>query len=166
MISDKQILSREVAYKKMQRMAYEILETNIDEKKIVLAGIQKSGLIIAEIILRFLQQVFTGEIEIVEIHINKKQPGEIHLSSTQSFDDQVIVVVDDVTNSGRTLLYAIKPFLEYYPKKIQTLVLVERSYKEFAVSVDFVGMSVATALSERIIVETEGDEVSGAVLES
>ena len=50
----------------------------------------------------------------------------------------------------------------FIQRKIQTLVLVERSHKEFPVSPDYVGLSVSTALDEKIIVETEGDEIVGA----
>ena len=77
---------------------------------------------------------------------------------------QVIIVVDDVSNTGKTLLYAFKPFLQYQPKKIQTLVLVERSHKLFAVQPDYVGLSVATTLQEHISVETKDDEITGAWL--
>lgn len=159
------VLSREVAYNKMHRMAYEILETNFNEQKLVLAGIQKSGVIIAGIIQDFLKDIFEGEIEIVEIDIDKKNPRNIRLSVDRDFTDEVIIVVDDVSNSGRTLLYALKPFLNFYPKKIQTLVLVERSYQQFPVSPDFVGMSIATALSQKIVVETHEDKVEGARVE-
>ena len=75
------------------------------------------------------------------------------------------MLVDDVANSGRTLLYDLKPFLQTYPKKIQTLVLVERSHKLFPVQTDFVGLSISTTIQEHIIVETNGDEIAGAWLQ-
>ena len=158
------ILSKEVAYKKLERMAYEIVERNMEEDKIILAGIKESGLIIANILYDFLQKIFKGEIIIVAISIDKKDPKNITLTPSINFDEQVIILIDDVSNSGKTLLYAMKPFLEFYPKKIQTLVLVERSYKEFPISPDYVGLSVATALSERIVVETSEAEILGATI--
>ena len=159
------ILSKEIAYRKIQRMAYEIAEQNISEKQVILAGIRNSGVIIARILHGYLKQVYKGKIVIIEIAIDKKNPKSLSLSKEINFDGQNIIVIDDVANSGRTLLYAIKPFLGFYPKKIQTLVLVERSYKEFPVSPDYVGFSISTALDERIIVETDGDEIIGARLE-
>ena len=78
--------------------------------------------------------------------------------------NKVIIITDDVSNSGKTLLYAMKPFLGFYPKKIQTLVLVERSHKEFPVSPDYVGLSVSTALTEKITVETKDGEIEEARL--
>ena len=91
-------------------------------------------------------------------------PIFISVSEKINFDDKVIIVTDDVANSGKTLLYALKPFLEFYPKKIQTLVLVERSYKEFPVATNYVGLSVSTAFTERIVVETSNSEIVGASL--
>lgn len=159
------ILSKEIAYRKMQRMAYEIVERNSNEKQIILAGIKENGLIIAEILYGFLKEIFKGELSVIAIALDKRNPKNISISDEINFDDKVIVITDDVANSGRTLLYALKPFLAFYPKKIQTLVLVERSHKEFPVTPDYVGLSIATALSEKIIVETENREIAGARLD-
>jgi pyrimidine operon attenuation protein/uracil phosphoribosyltransferase len=159
------ILSKEIAYRKMQRMAYEIVERNSNEKQIILAGIKENGLIIAEILYGFLKEIFKGELSVIAIALDKRNPKNISISDEINFDDKVIVITDDVANSGRTLLYALKPFLAFYPKKIQTLVLVERSHKEFPVTPDYVGLSIATALSEKIIVETEDREIAGARLD-
>ena len=158
------ILTREISYRKLQRMAYEIDERDINEEQIILAGIKENGSIIAKILVSFLRDIFKGKISIIEITIDKKNPKNISLSEEINFDEKVIIVVDDVANSGRTLLYALKPFLDFYPKKIQTLVLVERSYKEFPVASDYVGLSVSTALTEKIIVETSNNEIEGASL--
>lgn len=158
------ILSKEIAYRKLQRMAYEISERNINEEQIILAGIKENGSIIAKILISFLKDIFKGEILNIEISIDKKNPKNISLSEESNFDEKVIIVVDDVANSGRTLLYALKPFLDFYPKKIQTLVLVERSYKEFPVAPDYVGLSVSTAFTEKIIVETNNNVIEGAKL--
>jgi pyrimidine operon attenuation protein/uracil phosphoribosyltransferase len=75
------------------------------------------------------------------------------------------IIVDDVVNSGKTLLYSVKPFLEFQPKKIQTLVLVERSHNNFPVQSDYVGLSISTTLQEHIFVEVQGDEITGAYLQ-
>jgi pyrimidine operon attenuation protein / uracil phosphoribosyltransferase len=160
------ILSADSARKKMQRMAFEIVERNVGEDRIILAGIKENGLIISRIIKSFLLNVFKGEIIIIEIEIDKKNPKNILLHSQQNFNDATIIIVDDVANSGKTLLYALHPFLSFYPKKIQTLVLVERSHKEFPVSADYVGLSVSTGHFEKIIVETKDEEVLGARLEA
>ena len=69
-----------------------------------------------------------------------------------------------VCNSGKTLLYALKPFIASQPKKIQTLVLVERTHTSFPVRPDYVGLSIATTIQEHIFVEVKGEEVIGAYL--
>lgn len=76
-----------------------------------------------------------------------------------------MVVVDDVANSGRTMLYALKPLLEFLPKKIQTAVLVDRKHKSFPLSVDFVGYSLATTLQDMVLVEMNGEEIVSAYFE-
>lgn len=159
------ILSNEIAYRKLQRMAYEIVERNVNEEQVILAGIKESGVIIARELHHFLKDIFKGEILLLEISIDKKDPMNISLSQQMDFNDKVVIIIDDVSNSGKTLLYALKPFLDFYPKKIQTLALVERSHREFPVSPDYVGMSIATALSERIVVETEDGKIMGARIE-
>lgn len=158
------ILSKEIAFRKLHRIAYEIVEQNINEQQIILAGIKENGSIIAKILFCFLKDIFKGEIIIIEIAIDKKDPKNISLSEEMNFDNKIIIITDDVSNSGKTLLYAMKSFLDFYPKKIQTLVLVERSHKEFPVSPDYVGLSVSTALTEKIIVETKNYEIEGAKL--
>src|SRR6185312_4611712 len=158
------ILTKEIAYRKLQRMAYEIAEQNINERKIILAGIKENGTIIAKILITYLEEIFKGEIALLEISIDKKNPKTVSLSSEMNYDNEIIIITDDVSNSGKTLLYAIKPFLDFYPKKIQTLVLVERSYKEFPVSPDYVGLSVSTASTEKIIVEVSKGEIKRATL--
>ena len=65
------ILSKEIAYRKIQRMAYEVLERNVNEKQIILAGIKESGLIIAHILHGFLKEIFKDEIIVLEIKIDK-----------------------------------------------------------------------------------------------
>jgi pyrimidine operon attenuation protein / uracil phosphoribosyltransferase len=164
MATDNLILTADIARKKLQRMAFEIIEKNIGEKEIILAGIKDSGLIIANIIKGFLQDVFKGKISVIEIDIDKKDPKQISMSELKNFDKAVVIITDDVANTGKTLLYALKPFIDFYPKKIQVLVLVERSHKEFPVAPDYVGMSVSTATDERIIVEANDKEIIGARL--
>lgn len=159
------ILDQATAAKKLQRMAFEIVENNLEEKQLILAGIRESGSVIARIIQQLLQQISSIQPELIQVTLDKKNPGPVTLSSTVDFNNKVILLIDDVANSGKTLLYAMKPFLEFHPKKIQTLALVERTHKTFPVKTDYVGLSVATTLQEHIYVETEGETVKGAYME-
>ena len=148
----------------MQRIAYEILENNMDEERIVLAGIPENGVVIAKTIQRTLSGISPLKTELITISLDKRNPKEVTLSKKIDFNDQVVIIVDDVVNSGKTLLYSVKPFLEFQPKKIQTLVLVERSHNNFPVQPDYVGLSIATTLQEHIYVEVNSEEVLGAYL--
>lgn len=165
MADKKYILDKQVAEKKLQRIAYEILEDNIDEERIVLAGIPENGVVIAKAIQKTLAAISTLKTELITISLDKRHPKEVRLSKKLDFNDQVVIIVDDVVNSGKTLLYSVKPFLDFQPKKIQTLVLVERSHNNFPLRPDYVGLSISTTLQEHIFVEVQGDEVTGAYLQ-
>ena len=159
------ILDKETALKKLRRMAYEIIENNIGEKEIILAGIRDSGSVIAKNIQEILREISQFKTEIITVSLDKKQPREVSLSKKINFNDKVILLIDDVSNSGKTMLYALKPFLDFHPKKIQTLILVERTHKAFPIKPDYVGLSLATTIQEHIYVEVEGDVVKGAWIE-
>lgn len=159
------ILDEGTAARKLQRMAYEILENNLDEPGLILAGIRDSGSVIARNIQQLLQQIGGMKTEIIDISLDKKNPDEITLSQKMDFTNKVIVVVDDVANSGKTMLYAMKPFLAFQPKKIQTLALVERTHKKYPVKTDYVGLSVATTLQEHIYVDVEESVIKGAYMQ-
>ena len=164
-MSKNYILTREVAGKKLRRMAYEILENNADEQGVILAGIKENGSVIAKCIQKILSEIGSLRAELISISLDKKMPKNIDIDPAVDFNNKVVILVDDVSNSGRTLTYALKPFLQSHPRKIQTLVLVERKHTAFPVQPDYVGLSVATTLQEHIYVEVEGDEVEGAWME-
>jgi len=164
MADKKYIIDQSLAQKKLRRMALEILEQNPDEKYLILAGIRESGSVVARCMERLLRELSKIEIETISLSLDKKAPMEVKVSKEIDFNDKVIIVVDDVANSGRTLLYALKPFLNARPRKIQTLVLVGRSHNSFPVNTDYVGLSIATTLQEHIYVEEDGEEIIGAFL--
>jgi len=159
------ILDETTAAKKLRRMAYEIIENNTGETSLVLAGIRESGTVMAKNIQRLLMEISSIKTDFFTVSLDKHRPTEVLLNKDANFDDKVIIVIDDVAMSGKTLLYAMKPFLAFHPKKIQTLVLVERSHKAFPVKPDYVGLSIATTLQEHIYVEVDGDVIKGAYLE-
>ena len=158
------ILTAEVAERKLKRMALEISEKNPDSEGLVLIGIKGSGTTVAKRIAFHLQDCFYGKVELLEMAINKKEPKDASPDREFEFNNRTVILADDVANSGRTMLYALKPLLKYMPGKIQTLALVERSHKLFPVSIDYVGLSVSTSQGEQIIVEISGDQVRGAYI--
>lgn len=160
----KYILDQEVVTKKLQRMAYEILEDNMDEDNLILAGIPENGTVIAKNIQKIISQISSLKTNLISISLDKRLPKDVRLNKNLDFNNQVVIIIDDVVNSGKTLLYAVKPFLDFQPKKIQTLVLVERSHNDFPVHADYVGLSISTTLQEHIIVEVNGETITGAYL--
>ena len=165
MSTKKYILSKEIAEKKLRRMALEVVENNYDEEQLVLIGIKDNGLVIANKIAVYIKEIFKGTVEVIDLSLDKKHPAVIELNSNADFSGKTIILIDDVANSGKTALYALKPFLEQYPQKIQTLVLVSRTHKAFPIAVDYVGLSLSTTLEEHIYVEVVKDEILGAWVE-
>ena len=145
-------------------MALEVAEQNEGEKHIILAGIVGNGVTVAKCIAEELKKINNASVEVITIELNKKDPQVVSLQPEMNLNDQIIVIADDVANTGRTMFYALKPFLHSSPKKIQTLALVERSHKLFPIQTDYTGLSITTTLQEHIAVETEGEKIVGAWL--
>jgi pyrimidine operon attenuation protein/uracil phosphoribosyltransferase len=156
------ILSADAAKKKMRRMAYEILENNTEADHILFAGIAENGLVVARAIAAIVHEISGKSTDVIALSLDKKHPSVVTTDRPVDFNDQVVIIVDDVTNSGKTLTYALKPILEAYPRKIQTLVMVERSHKKYPVHPDYVGVSLSTFLHEHIFVEVTGETIEGA----
>lgn len=160
------IINKEVAAQKLQRMALEIAEQlDGDTTDLIIIGVKNSGMVIAEKVGALLLQYLTISIKIIGLTLDKHQPKEVVLSEPDiDFNGKNVILVDDVANSGRTLLYALKPLLAFHPKQIQTLVLVERMHKLFPIKSDYIGLTIATTLQDHIQVEVENGEVVGAFI--
>lgn len=158
------ILDSEAVKRKIRRMALEVAEQNSDEKELILAGIVGNGTTVAASVAEEVRRLLSIDVTIVTIQLNKKAPLEVLIEPSIAIEGKVIVIADDVANTGKTMFYALKPFLQAYPKKLQTLVLVERSHKLFPIQTDYTGLTIATTLQEHIAVETTGEEISGAWL--
>ena len=162
----KTILTREQAEQKMHRMALELAEKlSGDSAPLIILGIKKNGEAIATQIAQYLQQYIPNSITLAWAQMDKSKPTQVAISEPIDFTGKHVLITDDVTNSGRTLLYAVKPLLDSHPISIQTLVLVERMHKQFPVKADYVGLSVATTLQEHIQVTVEAGVVMGAFME-
>ncbi len=158
------ILDEQKIALKLQRMAYQIWETNSAEKELVIAGVEGAGTIIAAHLARYLKDISPLKITEITIVVNKKQPLHSPDTLAEDVSGKTVVLVDDVANSGRTLLYAIRPLLRYELKKIMVAVLIDRTHKSFPVSPDIVGHALATTLQEHVEVECKGQQVKGVFL--
>lgn len=158
------ILDKEQIDNKLQRMAYELWEHNSNETHLTLVGVEHTGMVVAQNLATRLTAISAIQVDVLPVKMNKRNP----LAGTIEFDTDLtgksVVLVDDVSNSGKTLIYALRPILNYNTKKIMVAVLVERKHKAFPISPDIVGHSIATTLQEHIEVETKEDTITGAYL--
>ena len=147
-----QIANREKIERILERIAYQVAENCCHRKKIIFVGIQESGYVLAQEIVRYLAPLLKIETDVISLEIDKKNPqtSEIKLSKTLETKDTAIILVDDVINSGKTLFYALKPFFDLKIDALNTLILVERKYKRFPIMADYVGISLNTTLLEKI----------------
>ena len=150
------ILNNKQIEQKINRIAYEIYENNHGEKEIIIAGISDNGYIFAKRIADVVTKISPIKTTLIEIKINKENPlaKEIKISlSDKELKNKVIILVDDVLNSGKTLIFGAKPFLISPVKRLTTVVLVDRGHNRFPIKADFVGLSLSTTLQEHITVD-------------
>ena len=159
------ILDKERIAYKLRRMAYEIWERNSDEQELVLIGIEKTGRILADNLAAILTEISPLDIVTIPLAINKKKPLNIVVNFEDNLTGRVVILVDDVINSGKTIAYSLHAVLSFDLKKLMVAVLVDRKHKSFPIASDIVGHSVATTLQEHIEVETKDNEIEAVYLE-
>jgi pyrimidine operon attenuation protein/uracil phosphoribosyltransferase len=164
MADKKYILDKATADQKLQRLALEVAEQIDKKEELIIIGVKTSGLVIAERIAVLLKE-YLPSIEVISASLDKRNPKDIGLSEDIDFNGKSVLITDDVSNSGKTILYVLKPLLNFHPKRIQTLVLVERMHKLFPVKPDYVGSSIATTQEDHIYVEVENGEIRGAYVQ-
>jgi pyrimidine operon attenuation protein/uracil phosphoribosyltransferase len=159
------ILTRqEIAYK-TRRIAYQIYETFPDETEVVLAGIASNGYAFAKMLAAEIEKISDIKVVLCEVRIDKNQPlNPVETSLTpHEYTNKALVLTDDVLNSGTTLIYGVKHFLNVPLKKFKTAVLVDRNHKQYPVKADFKGLSLSTSMREHIEVVLEGEEQYAAL---
>ena len=159
------ILTHKQINNKTRRIAYQIYEDNCKETVIIIAGINGNGYIFAQKITTILKEISDLKVILCEVVIDKKNPlGKISTSlKSEDYTNKPLILVDDVLNSGTTLIYGIKHFLEVPLKRFNTAVLVNRNHKKFPVKADYKGISLSTSMHEHVNVVFEAEN-SFAVL--
>lgn len=158
-----EILNKLQITQKINRIAIQILERNLKAKELVLAGINNNGLGFAKKLQKKLQSLTEKPVQLRQIRLNPADPldGTITLDEDiNTLTGKVVIVVDDVANTGRTIFYAIKPLLNILPQKVEVAVLVDRTHKSFPIHADYVGLSLATTLKENIEVNLSAKSAS------
>lgn len=156
------ILDKKQIQQKINRIAYQILEDNLSEKEIVLAGIWDRGYKLAVRLSKVLTKISEMKITMLKIELDRESTKLVAITDLDEahWKNKVIILVDDVLNSGKTLAYGLGVFLNTPHKKIRTVVLVDRSHKIFPIATDYVGLQIATVLKEHVdvIMDVEGEE--------
>lgn len=150
------ILTHEQIQHTVKRISYQIYEANVNEKEIIIAGIEGGGLNFAKKISAVLKKITDAQIVLCKISMDKKNPlaSGVNTSITEeAYKNKSIVLVDDVLNSGTTLIYGVHHFLKTPIKQLKTAVLVNRNHKKYPIKADYKGISLSTSLNEHIRVE-------------
>lgn len=158
------ILSHVQIQHKIERIAYQIYEANVSEEEIIIAGIVGGGLEFAKKIAAKLKKITTAKITLCKLSMDKTNPLKSGVSTSipeDEFINKSVVIVDDVLNSGTTLIYGVHHFLKTPLKQLKTAVLVNRNHKKYPVKADYKGISLSTSLQEHVNVrfETKNDRV-------
>jgi pyrimidine operon attenuation protein/uracil phosphoribosyltransferase len=146
------ILSHKEIEHKIKRIAYQIYESNVDETELIIAGIESNGYLFAKKIKTNLDKISSIKSTLCKVNIDKAKPTNPVLTSItkEDYTNKSIVLIDDVLNSGSTLIYGIKHFLDVPLKQFKTAVLVNRNHKKYPVKADFKGISLSTSLFEHV----------------
>jgi pyrimidine operon attenuation protein/uracil phosphoribosyltransferase len=143
----------------IKRIAFQVYEINIEEENLVIVGIGKRGGLLSEMLGEVLDSISDLKLKYVNLTIDKTKPYD-NIQSNISLDDlenQSIVIVDDVLNTGSTLIHAVSYFLQIPVKRIKTAVMVNRNHKKFPIKADFKGISLSTSVNEHITVRLKGN---------
>ena len=148
----KKILDYESITKKIRRISLQIIESYIDQDEIIIAGIDLNGFIIAKEISKEISKISDVHIKLCKVKIDKKNPlNDVSISlNSQDYHNKSVVVIDDVLNSGATLMYTVKNFLNTKIKVLKTAVLVDRNHKKYPIKVDFKGLSLSTSIQSKV----------------
>lgn len=157
-----EVLNHHQIKKKITRMAFEIYERNLNSPGVVFAGITGMGTILADLLAQELKSISPLTIEETEVVLDKSNlhSEEIELSEELELSGKTLILVDDVLNTGKTLAYAMKPFLDKELYKMEIAVLVNRSHGQFPIKPDYTGYELSTTLNEHIKVDFSGDQYS------
>ena len=148
------ILNHQEINHKLNRIAHQIYEANINEEQVVLAGIDKNGFILGGLLKEKLEEISELDVIICKVIIDKLNPLEEIKTSldVSNYKNKSIILIDDVLNSGATLIYGVKHFLSVPLKRFKTVVLINRNHKKYPVKADFKGISLSTSLNEHVTV--------------
>jgi pyrimidine operon attenuation protein / uracil phosphoribosyltransferase len=153
------ILNASAIERALTRIAHEIAERNEADQNLVLVGIQRGGVPLAQRLAKLLDEILKHPVSSGSLDVNmhrddldRRAAPQIHPTEIP-FDvtGKTVVLVDDVLFSGRTIRAAMDALNDFgRPKKTQLAVLIDRGHRELPIKADFVGKNVPTALNEKV----------------
>lgn len=132
---------------KIQRIGLEILEDNIDQSKIILFGISDNGKLISQKLIDHINKISDIKIILIDVIIRN---GSIAYNSKFDLLNESIIIVGDVSQTGKTLQMVISDLMLYNPSKIKTSVIINRDQTMYPVKIDYVGLSLSTSVNEHV----------------
>jgi pyrimidine operon attenuation protein/uracil phosphoribosyltransferase len=147
------ILDHEQIKIKLKRLAIEILENNLDQHEIIIAGINQNGFRFAELLVHEIKARYDKSLYLVRLKLNPANPLQFPVSlegDHPPLENKYVIIVDDVASTGRTLFYGFKSIMDTLPAKVEVAVLIDRTHKLFPTKVDYCGLSLATTIQEHI----------------
>jgi len=165
-MKENKILDERQIEDKIKRISYEIYEENFDDESIIICGIEKNGSTIAKEVIKELESICNIKIEFISVALNKKKPlNTVEIKSKKNIiKNKSIILIDDVSNTGRTLIYVINELTKFEPKKINTAILVNRDHSLFPVKINFVGLSLSTSINNHIEVILDKNEMAAYLI--
>ncbi|MDG1757454.1 MAG: phosphoribosyltransferase family protein [Bacteroidia bacterium] len=147
---------------KLDRMAWQILESHVKSNLIILVGLINRGATLAEKLKNIIEKHSDTKVILSPIDLDKSSPlnSKITMDNSNVLKDNPVVLVDDVLNSGVTLAAALKEVLKYMPKSVMTAVLANRAHHKFPIQANFVGLSLSTTLKDHILYEEKDGKMS------
>ena len=177
-MSARTVLSSDDIDRAVTRIAHEILESNHGVSDLVILGIPTRGAVLAKRIVSVItrnenveESQLLGQLDITmyrdDLSMNPTRAVGVTHIPNGGVDGKVVVLVDDVLFSGRTIRAALDALNDFgRPKAVRLAVLVDRGHRELPIRADFVGKNLPTAREERIRVHlTESDEQNQVVIE-
>lgn len=163
MVTKSIVLNQQQINQKIARIAFEIFENTFEEKELFVAGISGNGFLLAERIVAKLHEISDQNVRLFEVTVNKDNPLDeiIKLSiDDNDLSQSTVIIFDDVINSGRTMIHAVRRILDNKLSVLKVATLVNRTHRRYPVKADFVGIDIATTLKDHIVVELGANEIA------
>ncbi|WP_338872662.1 phosphoribosyltransferase family protein [Spirosoma sp. SC4-14] len=161
------ILNAEQIRQKIRRIAFQIYENNFEETALLLAGITGEGFVLAKALANELQRIAPFAVEIMQLNLDKTQPSQPTVEPDRAdldYTNKVVIVIDDVLYTGRTLAFSLQPFLNVPVRKLQVAVLIDRNYPRYPVAADYKGYELSTTLTDHVDVVLSDEQTLGVYL--